>query len=164
MNARYVKNAAWRSLTAFIPTLVAPDDSFARGSLRWPEYRLYLDMDVRDRYHACLVAKTLAESYPEASSELIGAALLHDVGKSAAGYSAVSRIAAHLWAPRHVPAEPRLDGLRGVWQLHRHHSRYGAAMIRAVGGSERIAEIVERHHNPGDDRDAALLHSVDEQF
>lgn len=164
LNPRYVKNAAWRSLTAFVPTLVVPDDSFARGSLSWPEYRLYLTMDKRDRHHACVVAKTLVETFPEASSELIGAALLHDVGKSETRYNAVLRIAAHLHTPGSVPAEPRLPGLRGVWQLHRHHDRYGARMIRSAGGNARIAEIVERHHEPGDDHDATLLKAIDEQF
>ncbi|MFN3266770.1 MAG: phosphohydrolase, partial [Deinococcales bacterium] len=42
------------------------------------------------------------------------------------------------------------------------HPQLGALLIRSAGGDPRLAQIIERHHNPGDDVDAAWIHAVDE--
>ena len=163
----WFKNISLRTLQAFFPRLVEEGmeagDAFAKSVLTPEEYELYREMDVRDRHHARLVARAVQERAPEASSALLRAALLHDVGKSAAPYRAWERIFVHLYAPP-VPAAPPLTGLRGMWQRHRHHALYGAEMIRRAGGDERVAELVERHHQPGGDLEAALLRAVDETF
>ena len=163
-SAEWLKNTVWRTTVALIPRLAEADDAFARRLLPYSEYRLYLGMDVRDRDHACTVTKTLLADYPDASLDLLRAALLHDVGKARASYNPLSRIVAALYTPSNVPAKPRLGGVRGLWQLKRHHDRYGAQMIRAAGGDARVAEIVARHHAPGDDAEAARLREVDERF
>ncbi len=163
-SARWFKNAFRRTLLAFAPAKARADDAFAQGILSAEEYKLYLKMDVRDRCHACLVAKTLSAEKPDASLELLRAALLHDVGKSGISYSAWQRIAVHLYTPRDLPLQPRLKGMRGIWQINLHHGIYGAQMIRQAGGSERVAEIIERHHKPHRDGEAALLKTIDERF
>jgi putative nucleotidyltransferase with HDIG domain len=157
-------NVMARTTRAFLPVLAKPDDRFARRYLNTPEYILYAAMDVRDRDHACQVAKTLLETLPEASSELVRAALLHDVGKSGSSYRPLHRIIVHLCTPKNLAATPRLHGLKGAQQRHLHHGQYGADLIRKHGGDERVAEIVARHHDPQGDGEAALLKRVDELY
>ncbi|HEX7021619.1 MAG TPA: HD domain-containing protein [Trueperaceae bacterium] len=160
----WLRNAAGRTLVGFVPALARADDVYAESLLSPAEYRLYLQMDPRDRHHACLIAKTLCRKVPTASPELLRAALLHDVGKSAVPYRAWERIAVHIYTPGNLPPEPRVRGLRRAWQVHRFHDRYGAEMIRAAGGSERVAEIVARHRLPKGDPEAIILKEIDEVF
>ena len=157
-------NTLWRTLMAFVPRLARPDDAYARDLLTKPEYRLYCAMDARDRAHACAVAKRLVSLHPQASAELRRAALLHDVGKLGSGYNPLARILAALYTPKTMSPAPRLRGLRGAWQVKRYHGSYGAALIREVGGSARVAEIVTRHHQPGTDADACALKDIDARF
>lgn len=151
----------WRVCVAFFPWLAAADDTFAQQQLSAAEYQLYMQMDVRDRYHGCLVAKRLRSEYPAASMALLRAALLHDVGKSCLRYQPLSRVLVHLYTPRDIPSTPAQRGLRRLWQVHRYHPCYGAAMIRAAGGHHRVAELVAKHHNPQGDSEAAQLASID---
>lgn len=153
-----------RTVLAFFPVFAVPDDAFAAHLLSEVEFGLYRRMDVRDRLHACAVTRQLLARYPEASGELRRAALLHDVGKASTRYNPWWRVLAALYTPRRVAAEPRLGGLRGAWQLKRHHDRYGAAQITAAGGDRRVAEIVARHHRPGGDPEAARLQEIDACF
>ena len=155
-------NAFRRTVVACLPVLAAPDDEFAGRYLAPSEYRLYLKMDRRDREHACWLARRLLDRQPEVSPELVRAALLHDVGKSERPYNPIYRIVSHLYSAD-LPPEPRLAGLRGALQADRHHHRYGAEMIRKVGGSSEVARLVERHHEPGGDSGAALLKRLDDE-
>ena len=162
--ATWLKNTFWRTTVALLPKLAHADDRFAKRHLSAAEYRLYMQMDVRDRDHACTVTKTLLAEYPDASCELLRAALLHDVGKTKASYNPLSRILAALYTPPSIPARPRFSGVRGLWQMKRHHGRYGAQMIRAAGGDARVADIVAKHHAPASDAEALRLKEVDERF
>ena len=159
----WIINAARRTALAFLPALARPDDRFAARFLAPQEYRLYLTMDPRDRQHACQVARNLLRRRPDASEVLVRAALLHDVGKSVRPYNPVHRILVHLYAPSRIPAEPVLEGLRGAWQVKRHHDEYGARLIREAGGCSEVARLVERHHEPDGDPDAGLLKSLDDE-
>ena len=163
LSLSWVKNAARRTVVAFVPALARPDDDFAAAILEPQEFRLYLEMDRRDRQHACQVARNLLKKRPDASSVLVRAALLHDVGKSVKRYNPVHRVLVHLYAPDDIPANPSLEGLRGAWQVKRHHDEYGARLIRAAGGDEEVATLVERHHSPDGDLDAQLLKSLDDE-
>jgi hypothetical protein len=42
------------------------------------------------------------------------------------------------------------------------HPQLGAMLVLSAGGDPRVAQIIERHHNPRDDADAAWIHAVDE--
>lgn len=154
-------NAPRRTLRALLPELAPPDDAFARASLPSAEYRLYLSMDRRDRQHACDVAKALRARHPGASDELVRAALLHDVGKAGRPYRLLERIVVHLLPSPWYPVEPRLEGLAGALQMKRHHPVYGAAMIRAAGGGERVARLVA--HDPSEADEVALLERIDDE-
>lgn len=159
-----LKNTLWRTLQAFVPRFAAADDRFAARILLRAEYRLYKRMDVRDRAHACVVAKALLEAAPEASGALLRAALLHDVGKVSTAYRPLERILVSLYTPRSLPKAPLRGGLYGAWQRRRHHGSYGARLIVAAGGDARVAELVARHHQPAGDLEAALLKRIDERF
>lgn len=154
-------NAARRTLRALVPALAPPDDAFAAERLSPALFRLYLSMDPRDRQHAGEVAKMLLARHPQASTELVRAALLHDVGKAGRPYRVVERVLVHLLPAGPVPPEPRLKGLAGALQVKRHHHAYGAELIRAAGGSEAVARLVAGHHVEGGD--AELLRQIDDE-
>lgn len=160
----WFRNVSLRTLHAFLPFLSQPDDALAERILTDKEYQLYLSMDQRDREHATTVTKALLRRYPDASAPLLRAALLHDIGKSSRGFSAAARILVHLYTPRHLPAEPKLQGLQGYWQQNLHHASYGAELIRQAGGCPEVAEIVARHHAPDGHSEAAQLKAIEELF
>lgn len=159
----WLRNATRRTIVACLPALARPDDEFAREHLEAAEFDLYMRMDPRDRQHACSIARRLLAGEPHAPSALIRAAFLHDVGKAEDRYIPLYRILAHLYAPARIPATPRLAGIRGAWQVRRHHHRYGARMIRQAGCAEEVAALVERHHDPAGDPEATLLKRLDDQ-
>ncbi len=164
---RYL-SAKWqqckRVYYAFFPYTLTPNDDWAKTVLSPIEYDLYAQMDVRDRYHACKVAELLLYYAPESSQALLGAAFLHDIGKTQVRYNPLERIFVHLYTPKHIAAEPKATGLKGSWQRHLYHDSYGASLIRNAGGNERMAEIVAAHHHPKNDDEAALLKYIDEMF
>ncbi|MEZ4606813.1 MAG: HD domain-containing protein [Deinococcales bacterium] len=155
---------AKRVLIGFFPQWAKADDDFARSILSSAEFGLYLSMDIRDRDHACRVVRDLLEHPPKPSTELLRAALLHDVGKSDGKYRVWARILVHLYCPKNLPIYPKLKGLRGLWQQHVYHAEYGAAMIKGVGGSSRVAQIVQNHHHLSEDAEAMLLKAIDECY
>ncbi|WP_407570355.1 HD domain-containing protein [Deinococcus altitudinis] len=147
-----------RSLTA---AQADPDDAWAAGHLTSGEWRVYIGMDQRDREHALRVTRALLLARPAASPErpspeLLAAALLHDCGKQLRPYRVWERVAAGLvpgrWA-RHLPV--------GALWVRGRHPELGARLLRAAGARERVAELVLRHHEPGEDADAELLHRYD---
>ena len=157
----WLVNVSVRTLKAFVPSLARADDSFAKGWLSNVEYQLYEALDVRERDHACRVAKAVLAK--TSNSQLVRAALLHDIGKMGK-YGALERILVHLYTPSELPAEPNFTGLRGAWQRNKYHPEHGAALLRSVGGCERVAQLIERHHEPGEDDEARLLKEIETRF
>lgn len=158
----WFKNAPLRTIRSLAERLADPDDSFARSRLPDAEYRLYASMDARDREHAVAVTRTLLSRYPDASDALVRAALLHDVGKTGRPYRVWERVLVHLWTPADIAAQPRVGGWKGAWQVQRHHAAYGAELVRKAGGSERVADLIARHHAKDAGPEAAKLRAVDE--
>ena len=157
----WLANVSVRTLKAFVPSLARADDSFAREWLSDVEYQLYGSLDVRERDHACRVAKAVLAK--TSAPQIIRAALLHDIGKMGK-YGALERILVHLYTPSDIPAEPDFTGLRGAWQRNRYHPERGAQLLRSVGGCERVAQLIERHHEPGKDDEARLLKEIETRF
>ena len=158
---QWCTNAARRTARSLWEAQAEPDDAFARSVLRPEELRLYLGMDARDREHAVEIARALVREFPDASDELLRAALLHDVGKQLRPYRVWERILAHLWAPADIPREPLSPGLRGAFQVRVHHAAYGAALLREEGGSEAVARLIEQHDAERPGPEARKLQRVD---
>ena len=134
-----------------------PDDVWAALWLNAGERLVYLRMDPRDREHAVRVARRLARDTPTASAELLAAALLHDCGKCERPYRVWERVSAGL-----VPIGVAHTLPVGALKLRAHHPRLGADLLRAAGARARVADLVERHHAPGADAEARLLHRYDD--
>jgi len=137
-------------------TQVSPDDAWALVWLTPGEVRVYLGMDARDREHALRVTRALLAEVSDAPPELLAAALLHDCGKQLRPYRVWERVVAGLIPSRLAALLP----LGPLW-VRGQHPALGARLLRAAGARERVAELVERHHRPGTDRAAALLHRYD---
>lgn len=136
-----------------------PDDAWAMGVLTPAEGRVYLSMDPRDREHACRVAGHLLLDHPDADPEVVAAALLHDCGKSVRRYHLAERVLVGLVPNRVARVLPPL----GALGIRAHHPELGARLLAHAGARPRVARLVARHHHPGGDPDAALLHHYDDQ-
>ncbi len=156
----WLKNVSRRTLIAFLPVLAKPDDALAKMHLEPKEFELYMAMDVRDRDHASLVSKVLLDSHSNVSQELIRAAFLHDIGKTKSGYNPIERILVHFISNRNISMHDDLKGLAAVIQRKMYHAEYGAKMI----DDERVAQIVQRHHQPDGDQEAEILKSIEEVY
>jgi hypothetical protein len=175
-----------RTLRSMFAAFARPDDAWAKSLLSSAEYSVYERMDPRDREHAVRVARALIERHPDVNKLVVRAALLHDCGKLVRRYNLLERI----WVGWRV-AEPDRDARLSSAQLgaltsprparvgsrrvktarpeplsaadvRRFHPQIGAWLIRAAGGDERVALIVENHHFPGNDPEIGWIHEVDE--
>jgi hypothetical protein len=153
-----------RLFRAMRPEFAKPDDAFALAHLPEPEYKIYANMDARDREHAVRVAQYLLTQKPDASRILISAALLHDCGKQVRPYRWRERVWAGLQPIPKVDfdAAMRKKSPLTALEVRALHPQLGAMLIRASNGDPRVAQIVERHHQPFDDANAAWIHAVDE--
>lgn len=76
-------------------------------------------------------------------SELVRAALVHDVGKARSGLGVAGRVAASVAVRLHLP-------LRGRFAAYRDHDLLGAADLAAAGSPPRVVEHAATHHGrPG---------------
>jgi putative nucleotidyltransferase with HDIG domain len=129
------------------------------------ESGVYLNMDARDREHAVRVTKRLLEKYPNSSLILQRATLLHDCGKSVRPYNVLERVMVGLLF-RVDDSDARVTIFKqqkpSAFEVKKHHPQIGANLILAAGGDARVAEIVAKHHAPGNDPDAQKVHELDE--
>ncbi len=96
-----------------------------------------------------------------ADEELILAGLLHDRGKPDAT-RLWHRIAGVLLTP--VPGlRTRLAQGESTFARYLDHAGRGAAMARIEGRSERVARLIERHHERPRDADERLLARADRE-
>jgi HD domain len=160
----------FRLVRAFLPQLAHPDDDWARKILSTAEFGVFFRMDVRDREHAIRVTRKLLKLYPNSSLILQRAALLHDCGKLVRPYNVVERVLVGLFYQVDSSAletratdfsKPSLVVLSAT-QVKKYHPRIGSRLILEAGGNVRVAQIVAKHHAPGDDLDARRIHEVDE--
>ncbi|UBV41787.1 HDOD domain-containing protein [Deinococcus taeanensis] len=150
---------ARRLLRSLHPEDAHPDDVWALTHLTPGEAHVYEAMDPRDREHACRVTRHLLREHPEASPELVAAALLHDCGKSLRPYWLWERVLVGLIPNRLTRVLPPV----GAIGIRAHHPELGARLLAHAGARPRVARLVARHHHPGGDPDATLLHVYDDQ-
>lgn len=149
----------------------AEDEQWASGMLLPGEQRLWLRMSGPDRRHGLAVArrtvKLLGDS--EVPTEVVAAALLHDVGKVEAGIGTFGRVGVTLAAivlgrERLVsgggngspgsdglgaPGSPASrNGLRRRVALYLAHDKVGARLLRQAGSHELTVQWAEQHHLP----------------
>lgn len=137
-----------------------------------PLVALFLSMARADQLHGIATARAL-ERAGFSEPALLGAALLHDVGKTVARPGILARVVTVLgeraapelargwacWAEGDVI--PR--GLRRGFVVRRHHPAWGAALADAAGAPERMTIWIRRHHDPpGADVHLVALQRADE--
>ncbi len=164
---------------ALTASLTAADRAFVAGNLTPDEQRLFFAMNLPDQYHALQVARTalsLATGRGDVDRELLlKGALLHDVGKvkgDVSTFDKVAAVVAHRFAPGRAAGWGRpgrggkVANLRHALHVYFHHPERGAALLTAIGGDERLAGIIARHHQPpaaGEPPELTLLREADER-
>ena len=153
-----------RLFRAFSPVQARPDDAWATKQLPKPELEVYRQMDPRDREHAVRVAQKLLELHPNASSEVVRAALLHDCGKQVRPYKVLERVIVGLIAPEGPRSRQTSFGVKSqtAMDVRNNHPQIGANLILEAGGDSRVAELVRIHHNPKTDLEATWIHQIDD--
>ena len=110
---------------------------------------LFRKMSVPDQRHSLNVMRTLRRA-GHSEADLLAAALLHDVGKSAAPVHSWQR-AIIVLGKRFAPGllawlthgEPR--GLRRAFVIHRQHMEIGAQWAAQAGCSALTVSLIRRH-------------------
>lgn len=155
--ARYRLWQFWRLITQRISS-----DELAEvcGWLAPELFGVFRRLNPAEQHHAYWVWQTLRRQ-GHTDPDLLGAALLHDAGKSRMPLAVWEKVAIVLgmrflrpavtvWGSRPGPirwwARPFVNALQ--------HPAWGADMVSAAGGSPRIVELVRRHQDkvePGDE-------------
>lgn len=148
-----ILQAATYRVRQFVSALLArvsPDDLREADEMLPPQAReLYRRMSVPDQRHALNVMRALRdESHTE--PDLLAAALLHDVAKSAARIHAWHRAIIVLskrfapgvleWLTRGEPC-----GWRRPFVIHRQHAELGAEWAAQAGCSALTISLIRRH-------------------
>jgi hypothetical protein len=155
-----------RQFAAYLPRTGRADiDNDLRALLAPSEWRLLSRLAPADRRHALAVRRGL-EADGWTDSDLLRAALLHDVGKADERgrvylLHRVMRVLLGAFAPR---ALDRLAARgEGWWQhglyLSVHHPRIGAAHARLAGAPERVCWLIA-HHGDGTRHDDPALRAL----
>lgn len=140
------------------------DQVVASAYLSPPMMSLFEAMPRYDRQHALKVLRTLQEK-GHAEPDLLVAALLHDVGKSAGrggGLRLWHRVATVLLRAFWPSFFEQLGKERpGNWRypffVQQHHAALGAELARQAGCSVVAVELIRRHEDPPDQVDDDLL-------
>jgi putative nucleotidyltransferase with HDIG domain len=154
--------------TTFWTSFRPVDVAYATRHLDAELLRLFQCMSRAEQHHGIAICRTL-EAQGHTDSDLLVAALLHDVGKIQAPLRLWDRVIAVLgehFAPQRAArwsvGEPR--GLRRGFVVRRMHPEWGANLMQQAGASPRTVNLVRRHHDEqGDDTGMAALQAADEK-
>ncbi|CAB4364710.1 MAG: HD domain-containing protein [Actinobacteria bacterium] len=117
------------SLTGREPA--AAERDWAHAQLLVEEAALWDRMVVQDRRHSLLVARRFEQLAVNPSREALAAALLHDIGKTAAGMGTWARVLATVVGPR-----------TSRFRQYHDHERIGAELLRSAGSHPATVELV----------------------
>jgi exopolyphosphatase/pppGpp-phosphohydrolase len=127
----------------------------ARLVLTPGQVALFSGMQSSEQAHAVSVYRQLV-AQGETSSDLLAAALLHDVGKSLSPLRLWERVLIVL-ARAFFPAQSRrwgnhsAEGLRGwrrAFVVAEQHPAWGAALAAEGGASPRLVALIRQHQEP----------------
>ena len=161
MPARYRVQQFLRAATSW----AQPEELGERARYLPPEAEeLFGRMPRYDRRHALEVLKTLQQQGYE-DPDLLAAALLHDVGKTAVGsgrirlWHRVAVVLMHAWQPGLAEAVGRDEpgSWRRAFYVQQHHAALGAELARGAGCTEATVALIRHHEDPPPDAgDTAL--------
>jgi hypothetical protein len=132
----------------------AADESWAQRQLLAGEVAIWRRMSNPDRRHAVGVARAVARQLgPDAASEVVAAALLHDSGKTISGLGTLSRVGATMvWAavPHHraVPWSAAANPVVRRLGQYRLHPELGAKLLAGAGAHPLTVAWTAEHHLP----------------
>lgn len=128
----------------------ALDRAWAMESMSEAEGALFDAMDGRDQVHSIVVARRVAASNPE--RVVIAAALLHDVGKSVAGFGVPGRVAATalgvVGGERLARRWSGADGWRRRMSDHLDYPELGRRLLVDAGSDHLVSAWAAEHHRP----------------
>jgi hypothetical protein len=137
--------SGWRHLAArFLDVITsrpldADERMLAMGWLRPEEHRPFFEQAAADQRHALTSAAFVASIEP-GRTDLIRAALLHDLGKRHAGLGWWGRTVAALWH--------RLGGRPTLRQaMYADHARLGAEELAGLGAEPMVVAVALHHHS-----------------
>jgi hypothetical protein len=142
-----------RQFASALLARVSPDDLLEADEVLPPDaQKLFRRMSASDQRHSLNVMRTLRRQ-GHTEPGLLEAALLHDVGKSAARiypwHRAIIVLSAH-FAPGLlaglVSGEQR--GWRRPFVVHRQHTEIGAEWVAQAGCSPLTVSLIRRHQEP----------------
>ena len=110
---------------------------FVTTVLDGPAAQLFFAQAAMDQTHAVAVASAVSAAAP-GRSDLVRAALLHDVGKTTSGLGVIGRSLASVLAILRLPTPGRLGG-------YLKHGPRGADLL-AASGESGIVVAFARHH------------------
>ena len=155
-------------VTQFFRTLLAPlqpvDRAYTEKHLSSALLACFERMSPAEQHHGIEVCKALeAQGYRD--SDLLAAALLHDVGKSVAPPRLWERVVVVLgehffptWAERWAQGEPQ--GWRRSFVVRHMHPQWGADIVRQAGASPKAVALIRRHHERAAAEDDVLLRAL----
>jgi len=129
------------------------------------QLRLFFSMTARDQRHSVDVLHVLLRQ-GQTDSDLLSAALLHDVGKGRVRlWHRVAYVLIRAASPRLLRrlASSGDGSWRGALAAIGDHAERGASLVRAAGASDAVVHLVRCHESPNDDDPRhALLRAADE--
>lgn len=152
-SASHLVRRFFGSLVPFGPRRA--DEAWVRSVLSPGEQALWARMSRADRRHAAAVARRVERALGhEATTPVLAAALLHDVGKLDAGLGTYGRVVATLAARAAgtdaARAWTRARGFTRRVGLYVRHPDVGADMLALAGSDPLTVAWTREHHLPPD--------------
>ncbi|MCC5465174.1 HDIG domain-containing metalloprotein [Pelosinus baikalensis] len=155
---------------ALTASITPKDREFIEQHLSSKAQNLFWAMNVPDQRHVLNVAYTalhLADNHSNVNSKLlVKCALLHDVGKVKGDVSTVDKIITVI-GDYFFPNQLRKWGkqgrgskvanLRHAFYIYFHHAAISAGMLREIGESPEMIEIIAKHHKTPAENDPLEL-------